>query len=226
MHLVSRIDHIIAGRAVSPKTTLPAPPSGEATPAPARSSSPPVLKLVYPRLEDGAAAAWPKVAKQPFTMPAPFAKVCVFPPALSDVTHIFAAGFQQCARPSPVNPDREIFNWIPTPHDCTEFLKWEAQIAEANKAKRSMQELARRSEVAPSQSSAGVLPILKWGDCQTAEEVYWIVLHGTKPGIFHGRLECLSANPTSTPAAWAFTMGEAAIIFTKNYMDGVVHKSG
>ncbi|KAF8907548.1 hypothetical protein CPB85DRAFT_1436390 [Mucidula mucida] len=251
--------------------------------------------------------------------------------------------------PSPVDPDREIFNRIPTPHDRTEFLKWEAQIVEANKAKRSMQEPASEeavgeaaSEVAPSQSSAGVLPILKpalpidgpispvrthckdvpsiqidltsedsdedspggepvssggvtstdgnvdsapsevakgkrkaeepideerrtpeppsfrlpstspganngwdawrksnnntsWGDVKRvgdmalyaqAEEVYWIVLHGTKPGIFHGRLECLSANPTSTPAAWAFTMGEAAIIFTKNYMDGVVDKSG
>ncbi len=46
--ILGRIDRIIAGRAVSPKTTSPAPPSGEATPAPTCSSSTPVLKPVYP----------------------------------------------------------------------------------------------------------------------------------------------------------------------------------
>ncbi|KAF8884238.1 hypothetical protein CPB85DRAFT_1258736 [Mucidula mucida] len=348
MHLVNRI---IAGRAVSPKTTSPAPPSGEATPAPARSSSTPVLKPVYPVTAEMKA----KSAALNVLTPSNWKMVPLPPGPKSPSSHSPRpprspkSGFQQRARPSPVDPDREIFNRIPTPHNCTEFLKWEAQIAEANKAKRSMQEPASEeavgeaaSEVAPSQSSAGVLPILKpalpingpispvcthckdvpsiqidltsedsdedspggepvssggvtstdgnvdsapsevakgkrkaeepideerqtpepplfrlpstspganngwdawhcqtgWGygslyawkplftDCKEAEEVYWIVLHGTKPGIFHGRLKCLSANPTSTPAAWAFTMGEAAIIFTKNYMDGVIDKSG
>lgn len=74
----------------------------------------------------------------------------------------------------------------------------------------------------PALYQAFPFPFPDFDNTSEGEMAFWVLLHGSRPGVYHGYTEMTRCNPGMYPDHCALTAGEANAIFTKGVMAGLM----